>query len=136
MEEDLNGCLDTIMDLLGQVEPFEEARTEKLKERLYNNLKEVTVDLDQNRFEQEMIYYLEKLDVNEEKVRLTNHCKYFRETMANDPGQGKKLGFIAQEIGREINTLGSKANQADIQKIVVQMKDQLERIKEQVLNVM
>ncbi len=136
LEGDLTICLDTIMDLLGQIEPFETQRMERLKERLHNNIKEVNVELDQNRFEQEMIYYLEKLDVNEEKVRLTNHCKYFVETMNMDAGQGKKLGFIAQEIGREINTLGSKANHADIQKIVVEMKDQLERIKEQVLNTM
>lgn len=136
LEADLNGCLDEIMRLLHAVDPFEEARIERLKERLYNNLKEVTIEVDNNRFEQEMIYYLEKLDVHEEKVRLTNHCKYFTETMTGEAGQGKKLGFIAQEIGREINTLGSKANHADIQKIVVDMKDQLERIKEQVLNVM
>ena len=101
------------------------------------NLNKLTeIQFDQNRFEQEMIYYIEKLDVNEEKTRLNNHLKYFIDTINDKPGQGKKLGFIAQEIGREINTLGSKSNHADIQKIVVQMKDELEQIKEQVLNVL
>lgn len=136
LEEDLRIAVNTIMELLAAIEPYEAERVDRLKERLLGNLKDLPVDLDKNRFEQEMIYYLEKLDVNEEKVRLTNHCKYFIETMETAAGQGKKLGFIAQEIGREINTLGSKANQADIQKIVVQMKDNLERIKEQVLNIL
>lgn len=133
--------LDGIADLLAQVEPFERGRVAKIKERLEQNLNQLAAEtksqIDQNRLEQEMIYYLEKLDITEEKVRLTNHIKYFRETMdAEGSGVGKKLGFIAQEMGREINTLGSKSNQSEMQIIVVKMKDILEQIKEQVLNVL
>ena len=131
--------LDGIADLLAQVEPFEKGRVAKIKERLEANLAQLSAqtqaEIDRNRLEQEMIYYLEKLDITEEKVRLTNHIKYFRETMAGEgSGVGKKLGFIAQEMGREINTLGSKSNQSEMQIIVVKMKDILEQIKEQVLN--
>lgn len=133
--------LDGIADLLSQVEPFEKGRVAKIKERLEANLAQLSAqtqaEIDRNRLEQEMIYYLEKLDITEEKVRLTNHIKYFRETMAGEgSGVGKKLGFIAQEMGREINTLGSKSNQSEMQIIVVKMKDILEQIKEQVLNVL
>lgn len=133
--------LDGIADLLAQVEPYEKGRVAKIKERLEQNLAklsaETKAEIDRNRLEQEMIYYLEKLDITEEKVRLTNHIKYFRETMEGDgTGVGKKLGFIAQEMGREINTLGSKSNQSEMQIIVVKMKDILEQIKEQVLNVL
>ena len=126
-----------IARLLSEVEVYEKERIEKIKARIMDNLEKVAgQDYDKNRFEQEMIYYIEKLDVNEEKNRLDNHLKYFISTMENGPGQGKKLGFIAQEMGREINTLGSKSNHAEMQKIVVQMKDELEQIKEQVLNVL
>ena len=133
--------LDGIADLLAQVEPFEKGRVAKIKERLEQNLAQLSAEtqaqIDRNRLEQEMIYYLEKLDITEEKVRLTNHIKYFRETMATEgSGVGKKLGFIAQEMGREINTLGSKSNQSEMQILVVKMKDILEQIKEQVLNVL
>ena len=135
--------LDAITDLLAQVEPYEKSRVAKIKERLEANLaqlsQETQAQIDRNRLEQEMIYYLEKLDITEEKVRLTNHIKYFREVMANGErtkGEGKQLGFIAQEMGREINTLGSKSNQSEMQIIVVKMKDILEQIKEQVLNVL
>ena len=133
--------LDGIAELLSQVEPFEKGRVAKIKERLEQNLSALSAqsaaEIDRNRLEQEMIYYLEKLDINEEKVRLTNHIKYFRETMDSEgSGVGKKLGFIAQEMGREINTLGSKSNQSEMQIIVVKMKDILEQIKEQVLNVL
>ena len=128
--------VSNIAALLNDVEPYEKERIEKIKGRILDNLEKLAVDYDKNRFEQEMIYYIEKLDVNEEKNRLDNHLKYFLETMETGHGQGKKLGFIAQEMGREINTLGSKSNHADMQKIVVRMKDELEQIKEQVLNVM
>jgi len=136
-----NEKLDGIADLLAQVEPFEKGRVAKIKERLEANLAQLSAEtqaqIDRNRLEQEMIYYLEKLDITEEKVRLTNHIKYFRETMDGEgSGVGKKLGFIAQEMGREINTLGSKSNQSEMQIIVVKMKDILEQIKEQVLNVL
>lgn len=130
--------LETIENLLAQVEPYEKERIERIKGRLEENLNAIKdkISVDPNRLEQEMIFYLEKLDINEEKVRLRNHIKYFRETMANEPAAGKKLGFIAQEMGREINTLGSKSNHSEMQIIVVKMKDQLEQIKEQVLNVL
>ena len=133
--------LDGIAELLSQVEPCEKGRVAKIKERLEQNLSALSAqsaaEIDRNRLEQEMIYYLEKLDITEEKVRLTNHIKYFRETMDSEgSGVGKKLGFIAQEMGREINTLGSKSNQSEMQIIVVKMKDILEQIKEQVLNVL
>ncbi|MBQ9524926.1 MAG: YicC family protein [Bacteroidaceae bacterium] len=129
--------LDNIAALLASIEPFETNRTEKIRQKLVDALQSIPgVEYDRNRLEQEMIYYIEKLDINEEKQRLTNHLRYFRQTMEEGHGQGKKLGFIAQEMGREINTTGSKSNQAEMQKIVVKMKDELEQIKEQVLNVM
>lgn len=133
--------LDGIAALLAEVEPFEKNRVENIRLRLEQNLQKLSEEtrqaVDQNRLEAEMIYYLEKLDITEEKVRLTNHIKYFRETMAETGcGVGKKLGFVAQEMGREINTLGSKSNQSEMQIIVVKMKDILEQIKEQVLNVL
>lgn len=132
-----NEKLDNIASLLESIEPFETGRTEKIRQRILDALEQqIGVDYDKNRLEQEMIYYIEKLDINEEKQRLTNHLSYFRETMNDGHGQGKKLGFIAQEMGREINTTGSKSNQAEMQNIVVKMKDELEQIKEQVLNVM
>ena len=128
---------DSIAQLMASIEPFEKGRTEKIRQRIIDNLESIKgVEYDRNRLEQEMIYYIEKLDINEEKQRLTNHLAYFRETMQNGHGQGKKLGFIAQEMGREINTTGSKSNEAEMQNIVVRMKDELEQIKEQVLNVM
>lgn len=127
--------IDNIERLLGEIEPFEKSRVEKIRQRLTERPEELKgVDYDKNRLEQELIYYIEKLDISEEKQRLANHLKYFRETMETSHGQGKKLGFIAQEMGREINTTGSKSNQAEMQNIVVKMKDELEQIKEQVLN--
>ena len=129
--------ISNISQLLASVEPFEKERVEKIRTRIEESLtKFAGVDYDRNRLEQEMIFYIEKLDVNEEKQRLANHLDYFIETMNDGQGQGKKLGFIAQDMGREINTLGSKSNHAEMQKIVVRMKDELEQIKEQVLNVM
>jgi uncharacterized protein (TIGR00255 family) len=132
--------LDAIAALLAEVEPYEQSRIEKIRARIEANLEQLSAttqqSIDRNRLEQEMIYYIEKLDINEEKVRLTNHLRYFRETMNETTGVGKKLGFIAQEMGREINTLGSKSNQSEMQIIVVKMKDILEQIKEQVLNVL
>lgn len=129
--------IENIAKLLTEIEKYEGERIEKIKTRIMENLEKVaSTDYDKNRFEQEMIYYIEKLDVNEEKNRLSNHLKYFISTMDSGHGQGKKLGFIAQEIGREVNTLGSKSNHVEMQKIVVEMKDELEQIKEQVLNVM
>lgn len=129
--------ISNIKALLASIEPFEKERIEKIKARIKDSLnQELGMNYDANRFEQELIYYIEKLDINEEKQRLSNHLKYFMETMDNGEGQGKKLGFIAQEMGREINTTGSKSNHSEMQNIVVQMKDQLEQIKEQVLNVM
>lgn len=129
--------ISNIRSLLLEVEPFEKERVEKIKARIQDSISKLgQVDYDRNRFEQEMIYYIEKLDINEEKLRLTNHLDYFLETLETGHGQGKKLGFISQEMGREINTLGSKSNHAEMQRIVVKMKDELEQIKEQVLNVM
>ncbi len=129
--------LDSIDALLKSIEPWEKIRTERIRQRLMDALSSIPeVEYDRGRLEQEMIFYIEKLDINEEKQRLANHLEYFRETMAGEPGQGKKLGFIAQEMGREINTTGSKSNQAEMQNIVVRMKDELEQIKEQVLNVL
>lgn len=130
--------VDNIECLLGEIEPYETGRVDKIRQRLLERLQELKgVDYDKNRLEQELIYYIEKLDISEEKQRLTNHLRYFRETMhESERGLGKKLGFIAQEMGREINTTGSKSNQAEMQNIVVKMKDELEQIKEQVLNVM
>ena len=130
--------IDNIANLLKSIEPFEKSRVPKIREKIIDGLKQIPeVDYDKNRLEQELIYYIEKLDINEEKQRLTNHLKYFHETMKESGhGVGKKLGFIAQEMGREINTTGSKSNQAEMQNIVVKMKDELEQIKEQVLNVL
>lgn len=132
-----NEKIDNIAALLASIEPYEASRIEKIRARLIENLKNIPeIEYDKNRLEQELIYYIEKLDINEEKQRLGNHLRYFRETMDDRPGQGKKLGFISQEMGREINTTGSKSNQAEMQNIVVKMKDELEQIKEQVLNVL
>ena len=129
--------LDNIATLLASIEPYEKQRVEKIRQRITEGLAAIPdVEYDKNRLEQEMIYYIEKLDISEEKQRLANHLQYFRRTMEDGHGQGKKLGFIAQEMGREINTTGSKSNQAEMQNIVVKMKDELEQIKEQVLNVM
>ena len=128
--------LDNIASLLAQVECYEKERVEKIKNRLHESLESLSVDYNKDRFEQELIFYIEKLDISEEKVRLKNHLKYFAETMQQNTSNGKKLGFIAQEMGREINTLGSKSNHAEMQILVVKMKDELEQIKEQVLNVL
>lgn len=138
LRTDIEGNIKNILDLLGQVDPHENQRMDNVKARILESLESLQLNgnMDKNRFEQELIYYLEKLDINEEKVRLANHCSYFTETMNEDEPSGRKLGFIAQEIGREINTLGSKANESNLQRIVVQMKDNLEKIKEQVLNVL
>ena len=137
LERKFNEKIDNIERLLASIEPFEKERVARIRERITDALeKTISVDYDKNRLEQELIYYIEKLDINEEKQRLTNHLKYFRETMAGGHGQGKKLGFIAQEMGREINTTGSKSNHAEMKNIVVQMKAELEQIKEQGLNVM
>jgi len=133
---DLVRRVDLIEEYERQVAPFERARTENIRARILDNLAKLPVDIDRNRLEQEMIFYLEKLDITEEKVRLTNHCNYFREVAAGEEGAGRKLGFIAQEMGREINTLGSKANESNMQILVVKMKDELEKIKEQVLNIL
>ena len=129
--------LDNIAALLASIEPYEKLRVERIRQRITEGLAAIRdVEYDKNRLEQEMIYYIEKLDINEEKQRLANHLQYFRRTMEEGHGQGKKLGFIAQEMGREINTTGSKSNLAEMQNIVVKMKDELEQIKEQVLNVL
>ena len=137
LERKFGEKLDNIEALLHSIAPYEKERTEKIRERILDSLqKNLGIEYDNNRFEQELIYYIEKLDINEEKQRLTNHLAYFRQTMNEGHGQGKKLGFIAQEMGREINTTGSKSNHAEMQNIVVKMKDELEQIKEQVLNVM
>ena len=137
LERKFGEKLDNIEALLHSIVPYEKERTEKIRERILDSLqKSLGIEYDNNRFEQELIYYIEKLDINEEKQRLTNHLAYFRQTMSEGHGQGKKLGFIAQEMGREINTTGSKSNHAEMQNIVVKMKDELEQIKEQVLNVM
>ena len=133
---DLLGRVDRIESYKEEVVPFEKARTETIKARILDNLEKLQADVDRNRLEQEMIFYLEKLDITEEKVRLANHCRYFREVAAGEEGAGRKLGFIAQEMGREINTMGSKANESNIQILVVKMKDELEKIKEQVLNIL
>ena len=135
LEKKFTEKIDNIQELLASIEPYEKSRVEKIRQRITDGLQQIPgVEYDKNRLEQELIYYIEKLDISEEKQRLTNHLKYFRETMAEPAGQGKKLGFIAQEMGREINTTGSKSNQAEMQNIVVKMKDELEQIKEQVLN--
>ncbi|MBW8333976.1 MAG: YicC family protein [Prolixibacteraceae bacterium] len=139
LKTDIVANIANILDLLKQVEPYENQRMENVKAKITDSLDALQLNgnVDKNRFEQELIYYMEKLDINEEKVRLANHCSYFTETMMDESEpSGRKLGFIAQEIGREINTLGSKANESNLQRIVVQMKDNLEKIKEQVLNVL
>jgi uncharacterized protein (TIGR00255 family) len=138
LETDIKQATEHILKLTDEVEKYEESRIKDVRSRMENNLKKLTEspDFEQNRFEQELIYYIEKLDINEEKVRLRNHCKYFLETIDSNQSAGKKLGFISQEMGREINTLGSKANHMEIQKIVVEMKESLEKIKEQVLNIL
>ncbi len=133
---DLLKRVDLIEQYRAQIEPFEQQRAETIKNRIIEQLERLRVEIDRGRLEQEMIYYLEKLDITEEKVRLTNHCRYFREVAAEEEGVGRKLGFIAQEMGREINTTGSKANDTQIQILVVKMKDELEKIKEQVLNIL
>ena len=133
---DLLRRVELIEQYKTEVVPFEKARTETVKARILDNLSKLAVDVDRNRLEQEMIFYLEKLDITEEKARLTNHCNYFREVASSEEGAGRKLGFIAQEMGREINTMGSKANEPNIQILVVKMKDELEKIKEQVLNIL
>lgn len=142
LEDDIRGRVGLILDLLVLVEPFEQNRLNDIRERIRTGFQKITKsDLlqtkpDENRFEQELIYYIERLDITEEKVRLKKHCDYFIETLNDSASQGKKLGFVVQEMGREINTIGSKANDAGIQKIVVQMKDELEKIKEQLLNIL
>lgn len=138
LEADIHSHIDQILSLKNQVDPFESERIERVKTRLTDAMNSISTNIqtDPNRFEQEMIFYLEKLDINEEKVRLENHCTYFLETIKEPIPSGKKLGFIAQEIGREINTMGSKANHSEIQKLVIIMKDELEKIKEQLLNIL
>lgn len=138
LEKDILGNVENIKHLLTEIEPFEKQRIDILRSRLTDSLNGLKINgnVDENRFEQELIFYLEKLDINEEKVRLANHCDYFFETVKQPESSGKKLGFISQEIGREINTIGSKANETNIQRIVVQMKDHLEKVKEQLLNVL
>lgn len=136
LEQEFIQRTNSILSLLEQVEPFEQERIHTLRERFIKTLEELNTEYDQNRFEQELVYYIEKLDITEEKVRLKNHCEYFLQTLNEEEFNGKKLGFITQEIGREINTLGSKSNHSGMQKIVVQMKDELEKMKEQVLNIL
>jgi len=138
LKKEVEGRVNQIASLLVQVEPFETERIDTIKTRIKKNIDEIVSKegFDQNRFEQELIFYMERYDITEEKVRLKAHCEHFIKTMNDEEAQGKKLGFISQEIGREINTLGSKANHAEMQKIVVQMKDELEKIKEQALNIM
>ena len=138
LKKDITERLSAIEKLLGQIDQFEGERVSRIRDKLTGSLSEITDQekVDNNRFEQELIYYLEKLDVTEEKVRLTNHCRFFLEVIETEIYSGKKLGFIAQEMGREINTLGAKANHSDIQRLVVQMKDELEKIKEQLMNVL
>lgn len=138
LEQEIRLRVSMIANLLEQVTPFEIARIERIKNKILDSLNDFAEKqiVDQNRFEQELIYYLEKIDVTEEKVRLKSHIDYFLECMTSEPQPGKKLGFIAQEMGREINTLGSKANDSDMQRVVIQMKDELEKIKEQILNIL
>lgn len=133
---DLLRRVDNIEDYKLQVEPYEQSRCETIRNRIREHIAQLQVEVDQNRLEQEMIFYIEKLDITEEKVRLKNHCQYFRDVASSEDAAGRKLGFIAQEMGREINTLGSKANEANMQILVVKMKDELEKIKEQVLNIL
>lgn len=134
--KDVTGNVAKILEYSAQVETFEKERVDSIREKILTRFAELKAEPDQSRLEQEMIYYIEKLDINEEKVRLRQHCRYFLETIDSEPYPGKKLGFIAQEMGREINTTGSKANHTEIQKIVVKMKDELEKIKEQSLNIL
>ena len=136
LETEFKKRLDNLEGLCKEVEIIDPERSSKIKEKLKSALDTLQAEIDQNRFEQELIYYLEKYDITEEKVRLKNHIDYFKKTLSSDTSNGKKLGFIAQEIGREINTIGSKANHAGLQKLVIQMKDELEKIKEQLLNVL
>ncbi len=136
LENDFRNRLKTLGDLLDQVKAMDQERLGTIRERLEKAVADLKVELDANRFEQELIYYLEKYDITEEKVRLANHLEYFEGTLSSNDSNGKKLGFISQEIGREINTIGSKANYAPMQQLVVQMKDELEKIKEQMLNVL
>ena len=133
---DLLGRIDLIEQYRHEVEQYESARVETIKNRIRENIEKMQLEVDNNRLEQEMIFYIEKLDITEEKVRLDNHCSYFREVSAAEEAPGRKLGFIAQELGREINTMGSKSNEANMQRLVVKMKDELEKIKEQVLNIL
>ena len=133
---DLLKRIDLIEQYRHEVEPYETARVEVIKNRIRENIEKLAIEVDNNRLEQEMIFYIEKLDITEEKVRLDNHCSYFREVAAEEDAPGRKLGFIAQELGREINTMGSKSNEANMQRLVVKMKDELEKIKEQVLNIL
>lgn len=133
---DLLKRIDLIEQYRHDVEPYETARVEVIKNRIRENIEKLSIEVDNNRLEQEMIFYIEKLDITEEKVRLSNHCSYFREVAAQEEAPGRKLGFIAQELGREINTMGSKSNEANMQRLVVKMKDELEKIKEQVLNIL
>jgi uncharacterized protein (TIGR00255 family) len=133
---DLLGRIDLIEQYRHEVEPFETARVDVIKSRIREHIEKMNIEVDNNRLEQEMIFYIEKLDITEEKVRLDNHCRYFREVAAEEEAPGRKLGFIAQELGREINTMGSKSNEANMQRLVVKMKDELEKIKEQVLNIL
>ena len=134
--KDVTSKVEKILEYSAQVETYEQERVDSIRERIQSRLADLKAEPDQSRLEQEMIYYIEKLDLNEERVRLRQHCKYFLDTIAGEPNPGKKLGFIAQEMGREINTTGSKANHTEIQKIVVKMKDELEKIKEQSLNIL
>ena len=134
--KDVTSKVEKILEYSAQVETYEQERVDAIREKILNRFAELKAEPDQSRLEQEMIYYIEKLDLNEERVRLRQHCKYFLDTIAGEPNPGKKLGFIAQEMGREINTTGSKANHTEIQKIVVKMKDELEKIKEQSLNIL
>ena len=133
---DLLKRIDLIEQYRHEVEPYETARVEVIKSRIRESIEKLAIEVDNNRLEQEMIFYIEKLDITEEKVRLDNHCNYFREVASEEDAPGRKLGFIAQELGREINTLGSKSNEANMQRLVVKMKDELEKIKEQVLNIL
>ena len=134
--KDVTEKVNNILEYSAQVEQYEKERTEAIREKILSRFAELKAEPDQSRLEQEMIFYIEKLDINEEKVRLRQHCRYFLDTLSNEPNPGKKLGFIAQEMGREINTTGSKANHTEIQKLVVKMKDELEKIKEQSLNIL
>lgn len=137
LKQDLISNVNSITTLLKEVEQYEEERVSRIKEKIFDGLRDISIEqVNENRLEQEMIFYMEKMDINEEKVRLKNHCDYFLETLELNEPVGKKLGFIAQEIGREVNTLGSKANHTEMQKLVIRMKDSLERMKEQLLNVL